>query len=95
MILSIWRLVRSSRLFSRLSTLCLLLQGFALTISHTDLVTPALPKALMRVLTNASFMEAARRVSMKLRTRARTPLQEAVGACQYLNGTAGPCMGCC
>lgn len=56
------------------------LQGFALTISHTDLVTPALPEALMRVLTEASFTEAARRVSAKLRTRPRTPLQEAVGA---------------
>ena len=57
-----------------------LLQGIALIIRHTDLVTPALPEALMRVLTEPSFTRAAKRVSMKLRMRPRTPLQEAVGA---------------
>ena len=94
----VWRGVHSSwgqsrqvqSRFTAAEKSALLPQGFAVTISHTDLVTSALEQALMRVLTELSFTEAATRVSLKLRTRKRTPLQEAVGGHCHLSEAQHP-----
>lgn len=55
-------------------------QGFAVRVRHTDIGTAAFPAAVARVLSNGSYAAAARKVSVKLRARKRTPVQEAVGA---------------
>ena len=56
------------------------MQGFGVQISHADVLTDALPAAVMHVLSNARYAEAARRMSVKLTARKRTPVQEAAGA---------------
>ncbi len=55
-------------------------QGFAVRVLHSDIGTAAFPAALAQVLGNGSYAAAARKVSVKLRARKRTPVQEAVGA---------------
>ena len=56
------------------------LQGFAVRISHADLTGDGLLKAALEVLSNPKYAAAAGGVSVRLRTRKRTPVQEAIGA---------------
>ncbi len=52
----------------------------AVPVRHSDIGTEAFPAALAELLGNGSYAAAARRISVKLRARKRTPVQEAVGA---------------
>ena len=54
-------------------------------VQHKDIGTDRFPEKLKRVLTEPSFREAAKRVSLKLRARPRTPTQEAAGGCYFGN----------
>ena len=56
------------------------MQGFAVRINHADLLTEALPEAILRLLGDQRYAQAAAMVSVKLRARKRTPVQEAAGA---------------
>lgn len=61
-------------------------QGFAVRISHADLTGDGLLKAAFEVLSNPRYSTAAAGVSVRLRARKRTPVQEAIGAtlfCPY------------
>ncbi len=53
----------------------------AVRVRHADIGKEAFPAALRRLLLDGSFAAAARRISVKLRARPRTPTQEAAGAC--------------
>ena len=46
--------------------------------------TPAFREALVKVLTQPRYTDAARSLSVKIRARKRTPLQEAAGKVQGL-----------
>lgn len=52
----------------------------AVRVRHADIGTEAFPVALRLVLLDGSYAAAAKRVSVKLRARPRTPTQEAGGA---------------
>ncbi len=56
------------------------LQGFAVRIEHADLTGGGLFEAVTRVLDSPQYAAAAKGVSVKLRARKRTSVQEAVGA---------------
>lgn len=49
-------------------------------IEHEDLTGRRLKEALSKVLGDAKYATAAAGISVKLRARKRTPVQEAVGA---------------
>ena len=49
-------------------------------ISQADLSTEALPAAILRTLNDPEYAAAAKRISVRMRARPRTPLQEAAGA---------------
>lgn len=72
--LNIWKPVRFG------SKVVYSLQGFALRVRHSDIGTEAFPAALTELLGNGSYAAAAKAISVKLRARKRTPVQEAVGA---------------
>jgi len=55
------------------------LQGFAVRIGHEDLTGSGLKQALSKVLGDSKYATAAAGISVKLRARKRTPVQEAVG----------------
>ena len=57
----------------------MIMQGFALRVSHQDIGTERFPDTIKRVLTGPSFSAAALQLSVKLRARPRTPTQEATG----------------
>lgn len=59
------------------------LQGFGEQISHLQIGTPAFREALLRVLTDPIYTRAAQTLSVKLRARKRTPVQEAAGESLY------------
>jgi glucuronosyltransferase len=56
-----------------------LLQGLALRLHHKDIGTERFSRTIKRVLTEPSFTEVAKQLSVKLRARPRTPTQEAAG----------------
>ena len=49
-------------------------------VRHRDIGTEAFPAALTELLGNGRYAAAATAISVKLRARKRTPVQEAVGA---------------
>jgi hypothetical protein len=55
-------------------------QGFGKRIEHSDIGTDALPAAILEVLGRPQYAAAASAISVKLRARKRTPVQEAAGA---------------
>ena len=55
------------------------MQGFGLQVEPTQAGTPAFQKALMGVLTDPQYATAAKAMSVKIRARKNTPLQEAAG----------------
>lgn len=54
-------------------------QGFGLQMDPTQAGTPAFQKALMAVLTDPRYARAAKAMSVKIRARKNTPVQEAAG----------------
>ena len=54
-------------------------QGFGLQVDPAQAGTPAFQKALMAVLTDPQYARAAKAMSVKIRARKNTPLQEAAG----------------
>ena len=62
------------------------MQGFGLQVDPTQAGTPAFQKALMAVLTDPQYTKAAKAMSVKIRARKNTPVQEAAGvpACSWL-----------
>ncbi len=54
-------------------------QGLALRLSHADIGTERFGEIIKRVLKEPTFTAVARRMSLKLRARPRTPTQEAAG----------------
>ena len=61
-------------------------QGFGLQVDPTQAGTPAFQRALMAVLTDPQYAKAAKAMSVKIRARKNTPVQEAAGvpACSWL-----------
>lgn len=60
-------------------------RGFGLAVSPKGgLKAAAISTALNRVLAEPEFKGAAARLSRRLRSRTRTPAQEAAGVCQML-----------
>lgn len=59
------------------------LQGFGQHIRTNQAGTPAFQKALMAVLTDPRYTQAAQAMSVKIRARKNTPVQEAAGAQVY------------
>ena len=57
----------------------LLAQGFGEQVDPSQIGTPAFQAAVMQVLGNPKYAQAARAASKKLRARKRTPTQEAAG----------------
>lgn len=57
----------------------LFMQGFGVRLSPDQAGTPAFKEALMEVLTNPKYTAAARAMSVKIRARKNTPVQEAAG----------------
>jgi len=55
------------------------MQGFGLRVSPSQLGKPAFKEALMEVLTNPKYTAAAQAMSVKIRARKNTPVQEAAG----------------
>ncbi|BDA49336.1 UDP-glucuronosyltransferase 2A1 [Coccomyxa sp. Obi] len=64
-------------------------RGFAVRVRHSDIGTAAFPVALAQVLGNGSYAAAARKMSVKLRARKRTPVQEAVDWVEHVLATGG------
>lgn len=60
-------------------------------ISHADILTEALPEAILHLLGDRRYAQAAAMVSVKLRARKRTPVQEAAGV-SMLSAPACLCM---
>ena len=56
-----------------------LLQGFAVVLRREGLTEKAAIEAFSRVLREGSYAEAARKVSRRMQTRKRSPVQEAGG----------------
>ena len=54
-------------------------QGFGVQLSKLEIKLPAFRQAIMAVLTDAQYTEAAIALSVKVRARKDTPLQEAAG----------------
>ena len=61
------------------SSCCRPAQGTGLHLFREQVTPGAVHAAVMRLLSEGSFREAAQRVSRRLRSRKRTPLQEAAG----------------
>ena len=55
------------------------MQGFGLRLSPTQVGKPAFKEALTEVLTNPKYTVAAQAMSVKIRARKNTPVQEAAG----------------
>lgn len=55
------------------------MQGFGVRLSPHQAGRPAFKEALMEVLTNPKYTAAARAMSVKIRARSNTPVQEAAG----------------
>lgn len=64
-----------------------LLQGLALRLHHEDIGTERFSRTIKRVLTEHSFKEVAKQLSVKLRARPRTPMQEAAGESSTSHGS--------
>ncbi|BDA49332.1 UDP-glucuronosyltransferase 2A1 [Coccomyxa sp. Obi] len=64
-------------------------KGFAVRISHGDLTGDGLLKAALEVLSNPKYATAAAGVSVKLRARKRTPVQEAIDWVEHVLATRG------
>ena len=57
----------------------MLAQGFGLRVDVSQIGTPAFEAAIVQVLNNPWYTEAARAASVRLRAQKRTPVQEAAG----------------
>ena len=55
------------------------MQGFGLRLSLSQVGKPAFKEALMEVLKNPRYTVAAQAMSVKIRARKNTPVQEAAG----------------
>ena len=55
------------------------MQGFAVQLSPHQAGMPAFREALMEVLTDPKYTKAAQAMSVKIRARKNTPVQEAAG----------------
>lgn len=64
-------------------------RGFAVRVHHEDIGTERFLEKLRRILAEPSFREAAKRVSLKLRARPRTPTQEATDWVEHALATGG------
>ena len=62
----------------------LIMQGFGLRLSPSQVGKPAFKEALMEVLTNPKYTVAAQAMSVKIRARKNTPVQEAAGVYSLL-----------
>ena len=56
------------------------LQGIGLQLSPAQAGTPAFKDSLTEVLSNPKYTKAAKAMSVKIRARKNTPVQEAAGA---------------
>ena len=78
-------------------TLCSRTQGYGVRVDPRQAGTPAFEAAILKVLTDPKYGQAARALSVRVRARKDTPLQEAGGAsadpkCRTLDGVASLCM---
>ncbi len=55
------------------------MQGFGVRLDPSQAGTPAFGEAIMEVLSNPQYTEAAQAMSVKIRARKNTPAQEAAG----------------
>ncbi len=55
------------------------MQGFGVRVEPTQAGTPAFGEAIMEVLSNPRYTKAAQAMSVKIRARKNTPVQEAAG----------------
>ena len=64
------------------------LQGFGVRLCPMQAGTPAFREAIMEVLSNPRYAKAAQAMSVKVRARKNTPVQEAAGAHSALSSQA-------
>ena len=55
------------------------MQGFGVRVSPTQIGTPAFGAAIMEVLSDPRYTKAAQAMSVKIKARKNTPVQEAAG----------------
>jgi glucuronosyltransferase len=53
--------------------------GVMVAVDHEGIQASSVSTAILNVLSNASFKEAAKKISVRMRARPRTPLEEAAG----------------
>ena len=65
--------------YAKLCTVCTCMQGYGVRVDPMQVGTPALEAAILEVLADPKYSQAARAVSARIRARKDTPLQEAGG----------------